>query len=170
MELALHLEVREGTSSKGYALVHIAETGESRSLPSPSAASATSATGTTRFAACRRSRRRRQASGRRRGYADVPWPVDLAPPVVGTAAGLPFISYAAGVVPGEGAPVILGIALPHGRLQEPGLPDEDDAVATLWLTDDPVPDAPLVWARLADAFPQTGLWPLIVAAEISTMC
>jgi hypothetical protein len=32
----------------------------------------------------------------------------------------------------------------------------------LWLTDDIVPDAPQVWRLLADRFPATGLWPLVL--------
>ncbi len=32
----------------------------------------------------------------------------------------------------------------------------------LWVSDAPVPDAALVWRRLVDRFPQTGLWPLVL--------
>ncbi len=32
----------------------------------------------------------------------------------------------------------------------------------LWMSDAAVPDAALVWRRLVDRFPQTGLWPLVL--------
>jgi hypothetical protein len=59
-----------------------------------------------------------------------------------------------------------GVALPAGRLV---VPDEMQGSAgpgpVSWISDAPLPDVAGVWSRLAAAFGQTGLWPLVVVAE-----
>jgi hypothetical protein len=64
-----------------------------------------------------------------------------------------FSAPAAGVLPANGRPTVAGIRLPEGQRAGNGLP--------LWSSDRPVSDALLVAARLAEAFPRTGLWPVL---------
>jgi len=55
-------------------------------------------------------------------------------------------------------PVALGAGRPvvaRGR-------DGERPPAVLWVTDAVIPDATSVWATLAERFPETGLWPLLV--------
>jgi Domain of unknown function (DUF4253) len=40
--------------------------------------------------------------------------------------------------------------------------EEPVAGPSLWITDDPVPDAAQLWARLLRAHPRSGLWPLLL--------
>lgn len=56
-------------------------------------------------------------------------------------------------LPANGHSRVDGIRLPDGHRDAYGL--------LLWSTDDPVPDAVALAAKLARVFPQTGLWPLL---------
>jgi len=72
-----------------------------------------------------------------------------------------------GALPAAGTPVVAGIQLPAGR---PLTPDPayrsgrllTQPVPALWVTDDVVPGVGRLWERLAAAFPETGLWPVIL--------
>jgi hypothetical protein len=57
------------------------------------------------------------------------------------------------------------VQLPAGRPAHANriVPPVGEAAApALWLTDEPVPDAAVVWRSLVDQYPATGLWPLIL--------
>lgn len=66
-----------------------------------------------------------------------------------------YVSTRAGRLPGAGRPTVGGVQLPAGRPAR-GLP--------LWVSDRLVPNAVQLAARLANAFPRTGLWPLLWGA------
>ncbi|HET7052241.1 MAG TPA: DUF4253 domain-containing protein [Solirubrobacteraceae bacterium] len=70
----------------------------------------------------------------------------VAPP----ARQVPFFAPRAGKLPGTGSAAVGGIALPPGR-----------RCATFWATDEPTSQAVRLAARLAAAFPRTGLWPVL---------
>jgi hypothetical protein len=58
--------------------------------------------------------------------------------------------------------VTLGpVTLGEGRPVEPQYGEEPRSMA-LWVTDRPVPDATSAWWALAQQFPTTGLWPLLL--------
>jgi hypothetical protein len=65
-------------------------------------------------------------------------------------ARTPYFAPRAGVLPRTGAPTVAGIKLPKGS-----------RCPHYWATDGPTPDALKLAKRLAAAFPQTGLWPVI---------
>jgi hypothetical protein len=76
------------------------------------------------------------------------------------ASGLPdapvpasLRAVTAGRLPQDGRPRVGGIQLPEGRRAPEGV--------LIWVTDEPVTGATAVAARLAAAFPRTGLWPLL---------
>jgi hypothetical protein len=80
-----------------------------------------------------------------------------------------FRASSPGVLPQDAEALVGGVALPdgHRRHADPTYAQStpvDDATA-LWITDDPVVDTARVWLALAEAFPQTGLWP-VVAREL----
>ena len=55
--------------------------------------------------------------------------------------------------------------LPPGQFltTDPGFSDEVAAAGNaLWMTDEPVPDAGVLWARLLQGHEDTGLWPLLL--------
>ncbi len=98
----------------------------------------------------------------REGYKEVEWPQSLQVPADEPASlAPPFCASAAGVLPGAGAAVVAGVAIPKGSLVKHGLARADHT-PRLWMTGDPVPFIGDLWTRLAAAFPETGLWPLIV--------
>jgi hypothetical protein len=70
----------------------------------------------------------------------------VAPP----AGPAPFFAPRMGKLPGTGTATVGGIALPPGR-----------RCATFWATDEPTSQAVRLAARLAAAFPRTGLWPVL---------
>jgi hypothetical protein len=63
----------------------------------------------------------------------------------------------AGRIPANGSPVVGGVTLPRGH-RSPGL---DPTPLRMWETDGSVPNAVALAARLANAFPRTGLWPVL---------
>ncbi|HSL77666.1 MAG TPA: WGR domain-containing protein, partial [Candidatus Limnocylindrales bacterium] len=108
----------------------------------------------------------------RKGYEVRPWPASLALPSgerVNEAADAPrssvrgiYVSAVAGQLPTDGGS-IAGVDLKPGRLlsaEASGGPRGEGPV--LWVTEQPVPDVVERWTALARAFPQTGLWPLVV--------
>jgi hypothetical protein len=111
----------------------------------------------------------------RKGYEARPWPAGLAlpggavvddpadDPGIGTVRGI-YIATSPGTLPAAGrTAMVAGITLPPGDLIAPeaeGGPRGDDPV--LWVSDEPLTDVVQRWAALARAFPDTGLWPLVV--------
>ena len=63
---------------------------------------------------------------------------------------VPFFAPRAGAVPRTGSPAVGGVKLPRGS-----------RCPHHWATDEPVEDPAALAARLADVFPETGLWPVI---------
>lgn len=70
----------------------------------------------------------------------------VAPP----ADPVPHFAERAGALPANGTPTVAGVKLPKGS-----------RCPRYWASDDAVADAPALAKRLAAAFPQTGLWPVI---------
>lgn len=66
------------------------------------------------------------------------------------ARPVPFFARRAAALPPDGTPVVGGVRLPPGS-----------ACLHHWASDGPLADPLGLAARLADAFPQTGLWPLL---------
>lgn len=60
-----------------------------------------------------------------------------------------------GDLPGNGSPTVGGVRLPPGHAALDGL---------FWITDAWVKAPYQLWAQLAERFPETGLWPVIVAS------
>ncbi len=86
---------------------------------------------------------------------DGPGPVVLRQGVAQPPERLvPFFSTRAGTIPVDGSATVGGVLLPRGS-----------RCPHHWATDAPVPDAVGVAARLAAAFPQTGLWPVLWAVS-----
>jgi hypothetical protein len=90
------------------------------------------------------------------GGAQAPGPAWSPPPA--RQSGLPrrgqsYIAGAAGSLPFNGSPRVGGVRLPPGHRAGDGLPE--------WETDAAPSDAIDLAARLADAFPRTGLWPVL---------
>lgn len=77
----------------------------------------------------------------------------IAPP---PSRPLPWFAARAGDVPPDGRPMIAGITLPAGSRRGWVLP-------AYWISDAPVADPAVVAGRLAAAFAETGLWPVLWA-------
>ena len=100
---------------------------------------------------------------RRKGYRDAAWPESLPEPVEDAdPLASPFVSTIAGVLPGAGAAIVGGVALPTGSLVKSDLSFAAVTVPALWLTNEPIQRVGAVWAQLASAFSATGLWPIVV--------
>lgn len=67
---------------------------------------------------------------------------------------LPFFARRSGAIPRAGRPTVAGVKLPRGSRCTP---------ATYWATEEDVAEAALLSSRLAAAFPDTGLWPMLWA-------
>jgi hypothetical protein len=110
-----------------------------------------------------------------KGYEARPWPADLRLPdgsdpgpdettEEGAEATL-YRSRQKGTLPPERGGAIAGISLPDGRLYSPedadGPRGEDPVI---WASTAPVRRVAETWARLAAAFPETGIWPVVIDA------
>lgn len=109
----------------------------------------------------------------RKGYDIRPWPVSLALPsgdlpdpqpeaAAVTTRGI-YSSAVAGRLPPSVGASVDGVDLPPGRLLHPmpeGGPRGDHPV--LWVSDAPLENVADMWKPLSRAFPQTGLWPLVL--------
>jgi hypothetical protein len=114
----------------------------------------------------------------RGGYEARLWPGDLELPdgAVGASSdgagrgaepgpGI-YMSTTIGVLPPAQGDSLASVSLPAGRLvriEEMAGPASERPV--LWMSDRPMDGIVKTWARLADAFAQTGLWPLIIDEE-----
>lgn len=72
-----------------------------------------------------------------------------------------------GALPAAGRPVVAGIQLPAGRPIAADPAYRSDGLDTptapvLWITEAVVSDRGELWGRLARAFPETGLWPVVL--------
>ncbi len=110
-----------------------------------------------------------------KGYEGRPWPASLTLPDGGTLelddasgadAGMDQTLFRApkrGTLPQEGGGSITGVQLPEGTLYAPspegGSRGEDPVI---WASNEPLRDVGQVWARLAAAFPETGVWPFVI--------
>jgi predicted DNA-binding WGR domain protein len=112
-----------------------------------------------------------------KGYERRPWPPTLLAPggaetELGSTGGtgdpvteVLFRAERRGTLPAAHGAVAAGIPLPEGRVfsaEQLGGSRGPDPL--LWVSSDPVKDVGAVWARLAAAFGDTGLWPLVVDA------
>ena len=110
-----------------------------------------------------------------KGYEIRPWPATLRLPDGGTVddgdapAGesdqVLFRAASRGALPPARGGTAAGIALPDGLLYAPepdGGSRGDGPV--IWASIAPVPEVGQLWARLAAAFEDTGIWPLVVDA------
>jgi hypothetical protein len=111
----------------------------------------------------------------RKGYEVRPWPASLPLPggevvddpaaeaSTGTVRGI-YMASQPGTLPAAGTGAsVASVALPPGHHIAPeaqGGPRGEDPV--LWVSDAPLKDVLERWAALARAFPETGLWPLVV--------
>jgi len=114
----------------------------------------------------------------RGGYEERLWPGDLELPGGAAAASSDasgrdagpgpgiYRSTVVGVLPPADGGSVAGVSLPAGRLllvEEMAGPAGEQPV--MWISHRPVDGIATIWARLADAFTQTGLWPVIVDDE-----
>ncbi|WP_445148272.1 DUF4253 domain-containing protein [Baekduia sp. Peel2402] len=77
-------------------------------------------------------------------------PAERAGSVARARTDLPYFAVRIGRLPRDGAATVGGVALPQGSRR-----------GSYWATDAPTPNAAALAARLAKAFPQTGLWPVL---------
>lgn len=111
-----------------------------------------------------------------KGYELRPWPPNLTLPDGGTvdddetsssgeADQVLFRAPKPGALPPAAGGTIVGISLPHGALYAPapegGSRGEEPVI---WASTAPVTNVGQLWSRLATAFPDTGIWPLVVDA------
>lgn len=73
------------------------------------------------------------------------------------------LAAAPGELPEDGAATVGDVDLPPGRRHRAALSQPDGPVV-LWATDAPPSDPFVLWSALADAFPETGLWPVFLEA------
>jgi predicted DNA-binding WGR domain protein len=112
-----------------------------------------------------------------KGYEPRPWPANLTLPDGGQIAddhateGLGssetlFRADRKGVLPPEVGASIAGIPIPAGRRWSatPEGGNRGDG-PVIWGSLEPVRDVGRIWAKLAAAFPETGLWPLVIDAK-----
>jgi hypothetical protein len=111
-----------------------------------------------------------------KGYELRPWPANLKLPDGGTvdddASGsgdtdqVLFRAASPGTLPPATGGTVGGISLPDGSLYAPdpegGSRGERPVI---WASTAPVQNVGLLWSRLAAAFADTGIWPLVVDAQ-----
>lgn len=68
--------------------------------------------------------------------------------------GVPFFAARTGLTPRTGRPTLAGVRLPPGTRRP-------EQVSSCWASDETLADSVALAARLARAFPQTGIWPLL---------
>ena len=111
-----------------------------------------------------------------KGYEHRPWPAGLKLPdgrtvddgeVLSTEADpVMFRAAQPGALPPATSGAIAGISLPDGVLYAPepeGGSRGDGPV--IWASSAPIPTVGQLWSRLAAAFEDTGVWPLVVDAQ-----
>ena len=110
-----------------------------------------------------------------KGYEPRPWPAYLKLPDGGSLEAADstgsdgelnetlFRAAAKGTLPPASGGSVAGIQLPEGGLYSPtpegGSRGEDPVI---WASTAPVNGVGDLWARLAAAFPETGVWPLVI--------
>lgn len=77
-------------------------------------------------------------------------PREMKPP----ARPLAWFARRSGELPEDGTPTVAGVTLPPGARR-------GEVEPAYWSTDEPTPEAEALAARLAPAFAQTGLWPVL---------
>jgi hypothetical protein len=108
-----------------------------------------------------------------KGYEPRPWPVDLklpdgsaAEPDETSEAGADETLYRSrqrGSLPPERGGTVAGVSLPDGRLYAPEDADGPRGVTpVIWASTSPGRHVAETWSRLAAAFPETGLWPVVI--------
>lgn len=89
----------------------------------------------------------------------------LREPAAALAAGPPlYVAAAPGALPPAIGAQVAGIALPDGVLVSQD--GDDTAPPVIWISARPVERIEDQWRRLAAAFADTGLWPLIMELEV----
>ena len=119
------------------------------------------------------------AEKQRKGYEIRPWPVSLRLPsgdlptlADGTASSGPatrgiYVSATVGRLPPASGGSVAGVPLPPGRLLGPDPSDGPRGSGpVLWVSNERVADVSDQWRTLARAFPETGLWPLVVETSL----
>jgi predicted DNA-binding WGR domain protein len=115
----------------------------------------------------------------RKGYERHLWPdsVDLPEGANGVQVGgggesatprtpTIFLSQRAGSLPDVTGGELAGVNLPPGRLFHPEANGGSRGQGNvLWISLAPIPEVSRTWSRLADAFSDTGVWPLIMEGD-----
>lgn len=97
----------------------------------------------------------------------VPVDVDAAPRTSAQEPpGQPFIADTPGELPTEPAPIVGGVQMPPGRLlvPDPWYESDDVSEPVAWMTDEVVDETGRLLEPLREAFAETGLWPVVLAA------
>ncbi len=68
----------------------------------------------------------------------------------------------AGVLPPEGAVTVGGVALPPGRPRSPDPEIVEHPEPLFWMTDEIIGNSGDLHVQLIEAFPETGLWPVVM--------
>jgi hypothetical protein len=112
-----------------------------------------------------------------KGYEIRRWPATLKLPDGSTfdedasaaaaeSEGVLFRASKRGTLPPETGGSIAGVALPDGILYAPepegGSRGEQPVI---WASERPVGNVGAIWARLAAAFPESGIWPFVIDAS-----
>ncbi|MBA2719549.1 MAG: DUF4253 domain-containing protein [Chloroflexi bacterium] len=114
----------------------------------------------------------------RGGYGERLWPDDLTLPqgAPGSTSGASghdsgpgpgiYVATTIGLLPPASGGSVAGVSLPAGRLLTiEAMTGPADGRTVMWMSNQPLDGIAQTWARLAEAFAQTGLWPLIVDDE-----
>ena len=69
-----------------------------------------------------------------------------------------------GDLPADGSPTVASVVLPTGHrvTPDPAFTSRPVSGPVMWVTDAPVDGASRLWLTLAQAFPHTGLWPVLL--------
>jgi hypothetical protein len=112
-----------------------------------------------------------------KGYEIRPWPANLKLPdgstldddtseAAGEADQVLFRAARRGTLPPATSGSVAGVALPQGALFGP-MPEGGSRgeAPVIWASVAPVANVGGTWARLAAAFPETGIWPFVIDAS-----